>query len=438
MTKVLAAGREAPFEVKNKGGQTSILIYPRGRGGYVFRFYLGGKAKTVERVDRQEAVKEALRIAAAIDAGSAQAAKLTAADMESYVHAMALLPEDAPPLHAVVGEWVAIRQAIGAAPVSELLAVWKRAGRRSAGAAMGEASTVSALTAVYLAELRARAVDAGSQRYLEGFQADLPRFGEQFGAAGIAELSVGQLEKWLRGLGVGSRRQDNLRGELVTFFRWARERGHLDEDRKTEPEKIARLSRRTKDVEFWRPREMCALLEQVTPAWLPCLAIAAFAGLRISEIGRLDWSAFDWGERRVYVRKSVALKTGRSRRVPLSENLVEWLAPYRQASGKLYDYRRFSSEWSKETERLAEKTKLTWRANNLRHAYGSYQMALADNYGEVSTWMGNTPKVVQDSYDGVARPEEAKDWFGIRRDREGKVVIRRDDADKVIAMTPAG
>ena len=104
---------------------------------------------------------------------------------------------------------------------------------------------------------------------------------------------------------------------------------------------------------------------------------------------------------------------------------------------KLYGYKIFSNEWASETERLVEKTKIPWRANNLRHAYGSYQMALVDNYGEVSSWMGNTPKVVQDSYDGVARPEEAKDWYGIRQDREGKVVIKRDDAEKVIKMRPA-
>ena len=415
-------GKEDPFEVGNKGGQTSILIYPRGRGGYVFRYYVGGKAKTVERVDRDEAIKEARAIAAAIDAGSAQAGKLTAADMESYVHAVALLPADAPPLHAVVGEWVAIRQAIGAAPVSELLAVWKRAGRRGAAAGDAKAARVQAISDAYLAELRVRAAHAGSTRNLEGFQADLPRFCEAFGDRAIAEIGVGEIADWLAKMGVGAKRHDNVRGEIVTLFRWARERGFLDEERRTEPEKVARLYKGGHDIEYWKPGEVARLFEHVSERWLPCLALAAFAGMRISEIGRLDWSAFDWANQRIFVRANVALKKRRSRRVPIMANLAAWLQPFRQEKGPLYEYKRFSLEWSKEAKRLEKRTKMPWRNNNLRHGYGSYQMALVDNYGQVAAWMGSSESMIKKNYDGLATPAEARLWQSIGSPPDNVVV----------------
>lgn len=413
------------FEVRNKGGQTTITVYPlKSRPGFVFRYYLAGKSRTVERVDREKIVAEALRIAKGIDAGLDRTGTLTAADMESYVHARDQLPPGSPPLHAIVAEWVAFRREIGATPLSEVLATWKRAGRRHAAGGAAGAATVERLSVEFLAILATQAAHAGTRRNLEGFRADLPRFGKTFGHRPIADLHVGEMERWIRELGVGARRQDNLREKLVTFFRWARERGHLDEERKTEPEKIGRVYKRG-EVEYWRPGEVRKLLAAVDPKWLPCMALAAFAGMRISEIGRLDWTAFDWEARRIYVRTTVALKTGRSRRIPLEENLVAWLLPLRKETGRLYDYANPSGEWTKETERLETKLGIKWRANNLRHAYGSYQMALIDNYNQVSAWMGNSPGEVQSSYDGVATPTEAKEWFSIQPDGARKVVPMR-------------
>ena len=428
---------EGSFEVSNKGGQTTLLVYPRKRGGYVFRYYVGGVGKTVERTSREKIVAEAKRIAAGIDAGSRHVGNLTAADLETLVHAqeqLALVEGGAPPLHAVVGEWIALRAAIGKTPVSEVIALWKRAGRKSP-AAKAESSTLTALCAAYLEELQVRTAHSGTTRTLEGFRADLPRFCEKFGARPIAEVAVGEIADWLRGLGVGAKRHDNVRGELITLFRWARERGFLDEERKTEPEKVKRLYKPTKNISYWQPAEICLLLDHVSEKWLPVLALAAFTGMRPSEIGRLDWSAFDWEAARIYVRPNVALKKRQARRIPIPANLADWLEPFRQESGPLSGYKNFLNEWTGETERLKAATKMPWRANNLRHAYGSYMMALHDNYGQVAARMGTSEAKIKSNYDGVASPETAKNWQGIWRGAGGKAEIRRPDLEKVIKLS---
>ncbi len=88
-------------------------------------------------------------------------------------------------------------------------------------------------------------------------------------------------------IGRWSRRQDNIRAELVTFFHFARG-GHLQEELRTEPEKVPKLYKASGETSYHRPSELRRYFQHVDERWLPWLALAAFAGLRSSEIGRLE------------------------------------------------------------------------------------------------------------------------------------------------------
>src|SRR4029450_8894076 len=82
------------------------------------------------------------------------------------------------------------------------------------------------------------------------------------------------------------------------------------------------------------------LLESASPEILPYLAIGAFAGLRASEIERLDWRDVDFEENEIGV--SGESKAGQ-RHVDMLPNLREWLMPLRKLSGRITpeNFRRY-------------------------------------------------------------------------------------------------
>jgi integrase len=68
-----------------------------------------------------------------------------------------------------------------------------------------------------------------------------------------------------------------------------------------------------------------------------------FAGLRPSEILRLDWSTIKFDQGVIAVPGRMARKVGTSRLVLIERNLMAWLGPYREPSGALYPGNLFSA-----------------------------------------------------------------------------------------------
>ena len=402
------------FEVKVR--QTAIKIYPLKRGEFQFRYYLGDEEKRVTRAKKAAIILEAERVATDIENGKIHAGEMTAAELQSFAHARKLLAPSDPPIHVIVEQWKSLQNKAPGVPVEELAALWQRTRPRNGETHDPGASRVDRLSTAMLQSLEQSAQAAGSTRNLVGFRHDLPRFCKAFGSRRITEVGMEEIQGWLRGLGVGARRQDNLRAELVTFFHFARDRGHLPEALRTEPEKVPKLSKRGSDVSYYHPAELRRLLAAVDEKWLPFLAVAAFAGVRSSEIGRLSWEDFDWTERRIFLPANKALKVRRKRRVPIEDTLFAWLHPWQGASGKLYPQKKPENAWSKYTQILAQAAGMKWRNNNLRHCYGTYQMALTDNAAQVSVWMGNSAGEVLRTYDDVTTPREAKQWQAILPD----------------------
>ena len=68
--------------------------------------------------------------------------------------------------------------------------------------------------------------------------------------------------------------------------------------------------------------------------------------------------------------RSIA-KTGRKRKIDLPENLLKWLAPYRNRSGAISD-----RDFGRPLARACEPARVKYKRNALRHSFGSYQMEM--------------------------------------------------------------
>src|SRR5437667_10484692 len=79
---------------------------------------------------------------------------------------------------------------------------------------------------------------------------------------------------------------------------------------------------------------MRAILAAADPVIIPALAIAAFAGLRLAEVSRLDWREVRLSEKLIVVGAENA-KTAARRLVPIGDNLAGWLAPHAKRFGSV-------------------------------------------------------------------------------------------------------
>jgi integrase len=273
---------------------------------------------------------------------------------------------------------------------------------------------------------------AGLQRsevHIYGLRNSLARFVEEFPRlGGVKERDIA---RHLSSLKVGQRRRDNILCAIIQLSRFARRRNYLPEDRRSAAEKVQRI-RSGHDITTWTPAEARLLLEHVSPRWLPCLAIGLFAGLRTSEILRLDWGAFKWElqdhEDRpapvIAVNGKVARKTRVSRLVPMQPNLVTWLEPYRDRVGPLYPGNFKTNENARclETARLRRATGAARKDNALRHSFGSYRLAVTRDYKLVADEMGNSPRMIRESYNDPKPKGEGEAYFRLARPDFAKVI----------------
>jgi hypothetical protein len=102
-------------------------------------------------------------------------------------------------------------------------------------------------------------------------------------------------------------------------------------------------------------------------------------------------------------------KTGRKRKIDMSENLLQWLAPHRGKHGAI-----FKTDPRKRLARVSAASGVKWKRNALRHSFGSYRMEQTKNAGQVALEMGNSPAVVMAHYFEIVDAKAASEYWSIK------------------------
>jgi integrase len=162
-----------------------------------------------------------------------------------------------------------------------------------------------------------------------------------------------------------------------------------------------------------KPDEVARLLSCAEDYILPAIAIHFFAGLRRTEVERLDWSEVNLDERLIEVRSDKA-KTAQRRLVPISDNLYEWLAPLSKHEGAVINSEYF---YRKGITQARSKAGINdYPQNAGRHSYGSYHLARHKSAGELAMNMGhhNTTTLYQ-HYNAheLVTPKRAETYWSI-------------------------
>jgi integrase len=269
------------------------------------------------------------------------------------------------------------------------------------------ASDKSCTVAEAVSELIAtREREGKSRRYVRDLRSRLGQFAYRFGTAKMTEVEVGQIDDWLHGLKIGPVSRNTMRLRISTLFEYCIGRKFCTAN---PVEHVAVSKAVDKAPGILTPDQFARLLSESTEDTLPVNAIGGFAGLRSSELERLDWREVHFESGLIEVTADKA-KTSKRRLVKIEPCLAQWLEPYRGRSGRVAPA-GLEMRLRKDRKRAGINV---WPSNALRHSFCSYHLAVFEDAGKLATQMGHrNSALIYNTYRELVRPEVAKRWWSI-------------------------
>jgi len=145
------------------------------------------------------------------------------------------------------------------------------------------------------------------------------------------------------------------------------------------------------------------------PSIVAHLAVGFFAGLRPSEIIKLDWASVSFENGTILVRPETAKKR-RTRHVTMSDNLKAWLEPLAREEGPLSPP---DSTFRKLRNKLNKDTEIHWVFDGLRHSFATYHVALNQDAAKTAYELGHTQNtdLLYNNYRSLATQRDAEDYW---------------------------
>lgn len=202
------------------------------------------------------------------------------------------------------------------------------------------------------------------------------------------------------------RTRRNHRITLITFGKWAVTMGYV---RESPFEKTTNPIVPASDPGILTPYDLRKVLAAADECTKKFIVFGAFAGLRASEILRVNWQNIDWPNDLIILGRDIT-KTKRRRTVHIQPNLSAWILSFcKEAKGPIVDCLNPHLG----LRNAVKAAGVVWKHNALRHSSISYMMALTRNAAAVAEQHGNSEAQVQESYKANTTEAEAKDWFNI-------------------------
>ena len=418
------------FPITIKAGDVEARIYrtpttTRGAryDAYTLCWHFKGKRQRLRFSDLTKARAEGERIVREKSNGSIAVSALTAADRIALESALAELAKIEGASSACVSRLVELvrdyASARAALPVGATLveAVKFFAQRHPANAPR---RTVAEAVAEFIAD---RESAGCSEIHLRDLRI---RLGQQFAGAfslPISALTAPLVQAYIYGLKntrsgkpASSRSKENMLRCIVSLANFARRMKYIPAELALELSEIPAPRKQPAAIGIYTPEEIARLLAATDSDLVPSLAIAAFAGLRMSEISRLDWRDIRLAERLLVIEADKA-KTAARRLVSMADNLVAWLAPHVRRFGPVNpaaeDGTDVGNALVNRLERVAARAKVKWKRNGFRHSYISYRVATLKNVPAVALECGNSPAVIFSNYRALATEAEGCAWFAV-------------------------
>ena len=261
-----------------------------------------------------------------------------------------------------------------------------------------------------------------SEGHIRNVKASGRRFCAEFGDESLCSITAARIVEWLLGAGISAKTQRNFRGDVRSFFSFAKNvKGYIAEIPDVDARALTRLKKTA--VEILSAAESEALLravEATEPRFLPFYALRLFAGLRTSEAAKMRWEWIDFNKKTIRVpgffEGERVCKTGEDwLLLPgiIPETVFAWLAPSRRSSGPVPapNHRR----------RDAMARRFSIPRNALRHTFATMHLALTRDEGKTCLATRHTNVgTFRSHYRGVNQTAEEAAAFWALRPRSRK------------------
>jgi integrase len=248
-----------------------------------------------------------------------------------------------------------------------------------------------------------------SVEYLRGAKLKLKKFQDVFGESSLADIRQLDVEQWANGLGLGTQTVCHHLQVLNAMFAHAVKRGGSP---RNPVEGIERPDVIRPEAGILSPSQLRSLLEHLPDDTVPYVVLSAFAGLRPSEVMRLDWSEVNLATGFISVFGGKA-KTKRRRAVKMTDNLKAWLKPLAKETGKVV---KLADITIRQKRMIPARTKagIKWLHDCLRHSAATYWLETEGDSARVAAWLGDSEVTLHQHYKGKMNdPADAAEWFAI-------------------------
>jgi integrase len=399
------------FPISVRRGSCQVKIYRDQRPyGVYFRviYYLGGKRQRLVFGSLGAAKAEAEAKAAQLARGDLDASQMTGRDRLIYGRSLEAIRILNLPLDAAAHDYASARKALGSVPLADAVTFFIR----HHGGTIQRLAVAEGVDAF----LKDKTEQGLSKVYLDDLRYRLRSFEKSF-HCDLNHLTHEDVRLFLSAQKLSPRSYNNFLRTLKTFFGYAQSRKWLAKQVDL-LEGLAKRREIAKPVAIFTPGELQKLLDACKPDLAACLALTAFAGVRMEEILRLQWE--DIYRRPGYVEvEAQKAKTARRRLVPMASNLCQWLDLADKQSGPLWPHSK--AYLFESIPRAAFSAGISWKRNALRHSFISYRLAETQNKHQVAEEAGNSPAMIDRHYRELVTPAEGQLWFEIVPVQTGKI-----------------
>jgi integrase len=247
--------------------------------------------------------------------------------------------------------------------------------------------------------------------YLKSLEWYLNRFAKNRESNPIATFGPEHIERFLEQF-TGNSRETNL-NRISTLFSYAVRRGMIG----VNPcDRIERGFINRKAPRILTPQQSATLLKITPTICKPYLILCLYTGIRPHEAMRLNWTDVCLKNKSVTI-DSAASKVRQRRIVPLPDYAISLLKKHPIKKGPIAPSPSTIRRWIRGRAAGAIGG---WRTDILRHTCASYLLALHQDAGKVSTWLGNSPKILMTHYNGLATKDAALQFFHIESEPKEK------------------